>query len=131
MTSKKVKVGIVGLGIGKNNGRAISNNPRGEVVALCDLVRKRMKEFAKELPNETKLYTDYRKMCNDSNIDAVFVGTPNQMHVPVALEAVRNGKHVLVTKPLADSERAAARLVEKVWELLESYSDDNEKEGGE
>jgi len=51
-------------------------------------------------------------MCRDPEIDAVFVGTPNQLHVPVALEAVRHGKHVLVTKPLADSEKAARRLVE-------------------
>ncbi|OPZ15002.1 MAG: putative oxidoreductase YcjS [candidate division BRC1 bacterium ADurb.BinA364] len=51
-------------------------------------------------------------MCRDPEIDAVFVGTPNQLHVPVALEAVRNGKHVLVTKPLADREEAAAELVQ-------------------
>jgi predicted dehydrogenase len=51
-------------------------------------------------------------MCHDPEIDAVFVGTPNQLHVPVALEAIRNGKHVLVTKPLADSEATARKLVE-------------------
>jgi predicted dehydrogenase len=45
-------------------------------------------------------------------VDAIFVGTPNQWHVPVALEAVRHGKHVMVTKPLADSEAAAKELVE-------------------
>ena len=51
-------------------------------------------------------------MCRDPEIDAVFVGTPNQMHVPIAIEAARQGKHVMVTKPLADSEEAARRLVE-------------------
>ena len=44
-------------------------------------------------------------------IDAIFIGSPNQLHVPMGLEAVRNGKHVLITKPLADSERAAEKLV--------------------
>ncbi|MDP6038206.1 MAG: Gfo/Idh/MocA family oxidoreductase, partial [Candidatus Latescibacteria bacterium] len=39
------------------------------------------------------------------------VGTPNQWHVPIALEAVKNDKHVMVTKPLADSESAAKKLV--------------------
>ena len=58
-----------------------------------------------------KLYTDYRKMCRDPEIDAVFVGTPNQWHVPIALEAVKHDKHVMVTKHLADSKAAAARLV--------------------
>jgi predicted dehydrogenase len=82
------------------------------VVALCDLLEERMQAFAKQLPEPVKLYTDYREMCRDSEIDAVFVGTPNQWHVPVALEAVRQGKHVMVTKPLADSEEAARTLVE-------------------
>jgi len=109
--SRKVRVAIVGMGIGKPNGKAIAKNPRGQVVALCDLVEDRMKGFAKELPGEVKLYTDYKKMCRDREIDAVFVGAPNQWHVPIALEAVRHGKHVLVTKPLADSEAAAAKLV--------------------
>jgi predicted dehydrogenase len=50
-------------------------------------------------------------MCRDKEVDAVFIGTPNQLHVPMALEAVKNGKHILVTKPLADSEAAAVKLV--------------------
>jgi len=108
---KEVRTAIVGMGIGKPNGRAIAKHARGRVVALCDVVEERMAGFAKELPEPVKLYTDYKKMCRDPEIDAVFVGTPNQWHVPVALEAVRHDKHVLVTKPLADSRQAAARLV--------------------
>jgi len=50
-------------------------------------------------------------MCADPEIDAVFVGTPNQWHVPVALEAVKREKHVLITKPLSDSLAAARKLV--------------------
>ena len=108
---KKVRVAIVGMGIGKPNGQAIARNPRGEVVALCDLLEERMQAFAEDLPSEVKFYTDYKKLCKAGEIDAVFVGTPNQWHVPVALEAVRNGKHVMVTKPLADSASAAKKLV--------------------
>jgi predicted dehydrogenase len=113
-TKNKVKIAVVGMGIGRPNGRALSNNPRGEVIALCDLLEDRMKAFAKDLPGEVKFYTDYKKMCKDPEIDAVFVGTPNQWHVPIALEAVRNGKHVMVTKPLADSEAPARELVDAV-----------------
>jgi len=112
--SKKVRACVVGMGIGRPNGQAIARNPRGEVAALCDLEESRMKDFANSLPNKDgiKFYTDYKKMCKDPEIDAVFVGTPNQWHVPIALEAVKNGKHVMVTKPLADSEQAAKKLVE-------------------
>jgi predicted dehydrogenase len=108
----QVRVGIVGMGIGKNNARGVQRNPRGEVVALCDLFEDRMEAFATEIDNPVKMYTSYAEMCRAPEIDAIFVGTPNQWHVPVALEAVRCGKHVLVTKPLADSEEAARTLVE-------------------
>ncbi|MGQ9611066.1 MAG: Gfo/Idh/MocA family protein [bacterium] len=112
-SGKKVRTCIVGMGIGRPNGQAIARNPRGEIVALCDLFEDRMKDFAKSLPNskDIKFYTDYKKMCKDPDIDAVFVGTPNQMHVPIALEAVKHNKHVMVTKPLSDSEQAALKLV--------------------
>ena len=112
MVAKKVNVGIVGMGIGKPNARAIARHAQGNVAALCDLDEQRMAEFAAELPGEVKTYTDYKAMCRDPELDAVFVGTPNQLHVPIALEAVRRDKHVMVTKPLADSERAAKRLVD-------------------
>jgi len=100
------------MGIGKANARSIVANPRGRVTALCDLFEDRMQAFATELPEPVKFYTDYKEMCQDPDIDAVFVGTPNQWHVPIASEAVKNGKHVLITKPLADSEEAARALVE-------------------
>jgi predicted dehydrogenase len=108
----KVRICIVGMGIGRSNGRALARNPRGQVVALCDLLPERMEEFASELPGPLKFYTSYEEMCQDPDIDAVFVGTPNQYHAPVGIEAAKNGKHVLVTKPLADSLEAARSLVE-------------------
>jgi predicted dehydrogenase len=107
-----VRACIVGMGIGRPNGRAIEKNPRGTVVALCDILEDRMQDYAKEFDHDVKLYTDYREMCKDPEIDAVFVGTPNQYHVPIALEAVKNGKHVMSTKPLADAEGPAKELVD-------------------
>ena len=111
MSKSCVNVAIVGMGIGRPNGRALANNNRGKVVALCDLDQSRMEDFAQELPDSVKYYTDYKVMCQDPDIDAVFVGTPNQWHVPIGLEVVKNGKHVMITKPLADSEPAAKEMV--------------------
>jgi predicted dehydrogenase len=111
--SRELRVGIVGMGIGKPNARAIHAHPRGRVVALCDLVAEKTEAFADELDGEVRTYTDYREMCASAEVDAVFVGTPNQSHVPIGLEAVRNGKGVLITKPLADSLDSARELVEE------------------
>lgn len=105
-----VRVCIVGMGIGRSNGRPLHAHPRAKVTALCDVDEKRMRAFAEELKTSMTFYTDYKQMCADPEIDAVFVGTPNQLHVPIALEAVNAGKHVLVTKPLADALAPAAKL---------------------
>lgn len=111
---KKVRVAIVGMGIGRANGRALASNPRAEVVALCDLVEESMTDFAARLPqpDEIRLYTDFDELCRSREIDAIFIGAPNQLHVPMGLKAIAHDKHVLVTKPLADSVEAAERLVE-------------------
>ncbi len=109
--SKKVRVGIVGMGIGRPNAQAIEANERGEVAALCDLEVSRMDDFEKNLGHEVKKYTDFKEMCRDSELDAIFIGTPNQLHVPIGLEAIKNDKHVMITKPLADSLNAAKQVV--------------------
>ena len=111
---KKLRVAVVGMGIGRPNGLALAKNPRAEVVALCDLFEERMNDFALLLPqpDEVRLYTDFDELCRSREIDAFFIGTPNQLHVPMGLKAVAHDKHVLVTKPLADSVEAAAQLVE-------------------
>jgi len=106
-----VRVGVVGMGIGRANARALAANPRGRVVALCDLLEERMAEVAAELPGEQRRFTDFAAMCADPEVDAVMVGSPNQLHVPMAETALRAGKHVLVTKPLADSLEAAESVV--------------------
>lgn len=111
-----VRTAIVGMGVGRDNARAIVANPRGRVTALCDVLPERMEVFAAQLPSPVKKYTDYVEMCQDPDIDAVMVSTPNQWHVPIALEAAKNGKHVLVTKPLSDSVESARTLVEAAEE---------------
>jgi predicted dehydrogenase len=107
-----VRIGIVGMGIGRHNAMGFARSARSKVVALCDLLEERMQDVAKDLPEPVRFFTSHEEMCRDPEIDAIFVGTPNQYHVPVALEAVRNGKHVMVTKPLSDSVAAARSLVE-------------------
>jgi predicted dehydrogenase len=109
--AKQVRVAIVGMGIGRPNGRGFMHDPRSRVAALCDLDEARMKDFAKELPEPVAFFTDYHALARSKDIDAIFVGTPNQMHVPIALEAVKNGKHVMITKPLADALGPAQELV--------------------
>jgi len=109
---KEVRIGIIGMGIGRPNARAFHRHAKGRVTALCDLDEARMQDFAKELGGDIEFFTDHHKMCASKNVDAVFVGTPNQLHCPMAIDAMKAGKHVLVTKPLGDSLKAAKKAVE-------------------
>lgn len=59
-----------------------------------------------------KAHSDYQKMLEDPDLDAVIIATADQFHVPLALKAVRAGKHVLVEKPLSHSVEECRQLQE-------------------
>jgi predicted dehydrogenase len=74
------------------------------IVALCDVdsgVLARGVENLKKQNIEVKTYTDYRKLVEDKDIDAVTIATPNHTHTLIALTALQAGKHVYVEKPVA------------------------------
>jgi predicted dehydrogenase len=109
---EKVRAALVGMNvIGQPLAKGVGNDPRAQIVALCDVVEERTRAFAAELPGTLRCYTEYTEVCRDPDVDAVLIATPNQWHVPIGLEAVRHGKHVLIIKPLADSLVAAHTLV--------------------
>ncbi len=106
---RKLNIAAVGCG-GKGNVdvRAVSSE---NIVALCDVDSARAAKTFGLHPN-AKTFTDYRKMFEemDDQIDAVTVTTPDHMHFPVALEAIKRGKHVYVQKPLTHTVAEAREL---------------------
>jgi hypothetical protein len=61
-----------------------------------------------------KAYTDYREILQDRSIDAVMLSLPDHWHVPMAIEAVRAGKHVSLEKPVSTCIAHGRRLVEAI-----------------
>ncbi len=107
---KAVRVGIVGLGVGSWHLSSFAQTPGAEVVALCDLDAKLRSKRGRE-HGITRLHEDYRELLADPEVDAVSVCVPNSLHRPVALAALRAGKHVLCEKPLANTVAEARRIV--------------------
>ncbi len=105
-----LRVGIVGLGIGRHHLRAYQQIPGIEVVAVADTDPKRLEEFgaANNIPN---LYDDYKPLVARDDLDVVNVCTPNFLHAPVAIAAMESGKHVLCEKPLASTRADAEAMV--------------------
>jgi predicted dehydrogenase len=81
-----------------------------DVVAICDPNRARASRLASlfDIPH---VVTSHHELLLLDGIDFVTIGSPNATHAPIALDALRSGRHVLVEKPIATSSAAAARLV--------------------
>ena len=69
------------------------------IAAVCDKVGNNASSLASEYDINT-IYTDYKAALNDPDVNAVYIATPVGLHVPMAIDALKAGKHVLVEKPL-------------------------------
>ena len=109
----KVRFGLVGLGYhGIRYARHLIDNIRdGELVAICRRDEAEGKRFARE--HELEYYADPAALCADPAVDAVIVGTPPSTHKKISLQALREGKHLIVEKPLARSVEEAAAIAEE------------------
>lgn len=115
-----VRVGFIGLGNrGPSHLNAISKIEGTDIKALCDL-RPASVEKAKKVIDGTShnptLYSggpdEWRKLCDRKDIDLVYIATPWHLHVPMALYAMNQGKHVTIEVPAAVSMQECWQLVE-------------------
>ena len=126
-SSKKIVVGVIGLGRGMahvNNYLGLSNV---EVAYLCDVDERRIGSAAKavEAKQEKKPQgvKDFRRILEDKNVDAISIAMPNFWHAPATILACAAGKHVYVEKPGSHNARegefmvAAARKHKRVVQM--------------
>jgi predicted dehydrogenase len=80
---------------------SLTRSKQLHLVAACDVDESRFDKLAKQFP-DTRRYTDWRVMLEKeaAHIDSVNVTVPDHMHAPIALSALRAGKHVYCQKPL-------------------------------
>jgi predicted dehydrogenase len=109
-------VAVIGAGaIGLHHIRGFQQHPEARVVALAEVSPERGREAADQF-GIPELVTDYRQLLQRADIDVVSIALPNYLHAPVALEALRAGKHVMLDKPMATHARDAAKLVHAAQE---------------
>ena len=116
----KLKVGVIGLGMGRSHLKGYEECADAEVAALCDIDQQRLDGALKDRPG-VKGFTDYQKMFKLRDLDAVSIALPNYLHCPVTLEALKAGKHVLCEKPMAMNTAEAEQMkgaAEKVGRTL-------------
>ena len=96
---EKLRWGFIGAGgiAKKALYPAISKSNVGEIYAVAS--RDRVK--AETISPNGVVYTSYDELLADPKVDAVYISLPNSLHLPLAIKAMRAGKHVLCEKPLA------------------------------
>ncbi len=119
-----IRVAIVGCGrISDLHQMGYRGRQDARIVAVCDtnksLARKKAKEWGVE-----NVYTDYRQVLEDREIDLVELLTPHHLHCSMTVQAAQAGKHISVQKPMALSAAEADEMIaaaNKAGVLLRVY----------
>ena len=98
--AKKLRVAIVGLGFGSEFIPIYKDHPDAEIVAICRRNKAELDACGEKFGIK-KRFTDYAKLLKDPDIDAVHINSPIPDHAAQSLAALKAGKHVACTVPMA------------------------------
>jgi myo-inositol 2-dehydrogenase/D-chiro-inositol 1-dehydrogenase len=103
------------IGTGNRGGsvlKQIVKQPGVKVVALCDIKPNRLDAAATTAARDNPAtYSDYKKVLERKDVDAVFIDTPCDLHVEMATAALKAGKHVYCEKPAGITPESIAYLL--------------------
>jgi hypothetical protein len=109
--SERLNIASIGVGgMGKSDTESLSDGPIN-MVGVCDVHEGNLGRAAERFPS-AKTFNDFRKLLDtlDKQIDAVSVSTPDHMHAPITMSAIRRGKHVYCQKPMTHSLYEARQI---------------------
>ena len=111
---QEVRIGVIGTSAFTEEFhlQSLENHPQARLEAICSRTAYRVRDVA-ERHGIPRVYTDYRELVRDPELDAVVVVTPNYLHHPMAMAALEAGKHVFCDKPLGMNLREARQMYEK------------------
>lgn len=112
----RINVGVIGAnGMGWSDAKSFMKIPEVNLMAICDVdenvVNRRVAE-AKAANVTLRAYSDYRKLLENKDIDAVIVGTPDHWHCLIMTDACAAGKDVYCEKPVGNSIAECAVMVD-------------------
>jgi len=116
-----VRVGFIGLGNrGPTHVDAILHIEGVEIKALCDIRPEKVDAAKKTLEGSVhnpETYTgkedEWKKLCEQPDIDVIYIATPWSLHTPIAVYAMNHGKHAFIEVP-------AAKTLDECWQLVET-----------
>ena len=105
-----LRVGVIGLGVGEQHLAAYAEDPDCEVVAVCELDPQRLAEVGDRY-GIAQRYTEAAAITEHPDIDVVSICSYDDGHAEQSVSAFRNGKHVLVEKPIALNRNEAEAVL--------------------
>lgn len=108
-----VKVGLVGLGFGSEFIPIYQAHPNAKIGAICQRTKSKLDEVGERFGIGTR-YTDFNRMLADPNIDFVHINSPIPDHAPHTIAALKAGKHVICTVPMATTIEECKEIVSLV-----------------
>ena len=120
MENKKFNIAIVGLGFGAEFIPIYQRHPLANMYAICQRNTDKLNEVGNAFGIE-KRYADFDELLKDPEVDVVHINTPIQSHAAQSIAALRAGKHVACTVPMATSVEECRQIVEAVNETGLTY----------
>jgi len=120
MPKNKINIAIAGLGFGAEFIPIYQRHPYSNMYAVCQRDREKLRKTASAFGIE-KQFTDFHQLLKDPAIDAVHINTPIQNHAEQSIAALRAGKHVACTVPMATSIEECRQIVKAVEESGRTY----------
>jgi len=119
---RTVRLAVIGIGnIGQAHVAYIDALPNAELVAVCDIDRARADSFAQQFSADA--YYGYQDLLESAALDGVVVATPHYEHVHMTIDALTQGVHVLVEKPIAVHAKDARKMVAAYEAALKTKPD--------
>ena len=120
--AKKVNIGVVGLGFGREFVPIFQNHPYGGKVAICTRTPSTLKAVGDEfgIPEELR-YTDYYEMLKNPELDAIHIVTPVPEHYRQTIAALEAGKHCACTVPMALSIEECQHIIDTCKKTGKKY----------
>ncbi len=113
MDNKKINIAIVGLGFGAEFIPIYQKHPNANMYAICQRTKSKLDEVGDAFGIE-KRYQDYDELLKDPNVDAVHINSPIPNHGEQSIAALKAGKHVACTVPMATTVEECKEIVELV-----------------
>jgi len=113
MGDKKIRVAIVGLGFGAEFIPLYQGHPQAEMYAICQRNEQKLNQIGDAFKVGVR-YTDYAKLLKDKNVDLVHINSPIPDHAWMSIAALKAGKHVMCTVPMATSVADCKKIVDLV-----------------